>query len=186
MSKAVMQAIRPEWCEKIIRGEKTIDARKTHPDQETPFKVYIYCTIGKKTLYRSSHDGAIRLYHKAAPTAFAHHQVLNGKVIGEYVCDKLVWVVSHPSIFAGHTLLFAKPIKYACLTNEEAEHYSGGKDVYGWHISQLKIYDQPKDLVAFCKPCERQRGSDCRYCKRHSGNKPILRPPQSWCYVEEV
>lgn len=44
MSKAVMISIRPKWCEKIARGEKTIEVRKTRPKLETPFKCYIYCT----------------------------------------------------------------------------------------------------------------------------------------------
>ena len=28
MSKAVLISIRPEWCEKIINGQKTIEVRK--------------------------------------------------------------------------------------------------------------------------------------------------------------
>ena len=35
---------------------------------------------------------------------------------------------------------------------------------YGWHISDLKIYDTPKELSDF----------------------GLKRPPQSWCYVEEL
>lgn len=163
----VMQAVRPEWCEKIIRGEKSIEARKSYPHQEVPFRVYIYCTVGGKTLYRSSHDGAIRLYHREAPSAFRHHQMLNGKVIGEYVCDKLVWIVSHPSVFAGHALFHEKAIKDACLTIDEAERYSGGKDVYGWNISQLKIYNNPRELSEFYT----------------GGAAGMTHPPQSWCYV---
>ena len=47
MSKAVMLSIRPKWCEKIISGEKTVEVRKTRPKLETPFKCYIYCTVGR-------------------------------------------------------------------------------------------------------------------------------------------
>lgn len=46
MDKAVLISIRPEWVEKIARGEKTLELRKTEPKLETPFKVYIYCTAG--------------------------------------------------------------------------------------------------------------------------------------------
>lgn len=31
MSKAVLISIRPEWCDLIVRGEKTIEVRKTRP-----------------------------------------------------------------------------------------------------------------------------------------------------------
>jgi hypothetical protein len=41
MSKAVLISIRPEWCEKIINGQKTIEVRKTRPKMDTPFKCYI-------------------------------------------------------------------------------------------------------------------------------------------------
>ena len=46
MSKSVMISIRPKWCEKIVNGEKTIEVRKTRPKLNTPFRVYIYCTLG--------------------------------------------------------------------------------------------------------------------------------------------
>lgn len=41
MSKAVLLSIRPEWCEKILSGEKTVEIRKTRPKLEPPFKCYI-------------------------------------------------------------------------------------------------------------------------------------------------
>lgn len=45
MSKSVMLSVRPERCEKICCGEKTIEVRKTRPKLQTPFKCYIYCTV---------------------------------------------------------------------------------------------------------------------------------------------
>ena len=45
--KAVMISIRPKWVEKIANGEKTIEVRKSAP-QEVPFKAYIYATKAKK------------------------------------------------------------------------------------------------------------------------------------------
>ena len=46
MANAVLISIRPEWAEKILAGEKTLEVRKNRPNMETPFKVYIYCTAG--------------------------------------------------------------------------------------------------------------------------------------------
>ena len=43
MAKAVLISIRPEWVNKIISREKTVEVRKTRPNLGTPFKVYIYC-----------------------------------------------------------------------------------------------------------------------------------------------
>lgn len=50
MSKAVLISIRPEWVEKILNGEKTLEVRKNRPNMETPFKVYIYCTNQKNIM----------------------------------------------------------------------------------------------------------------------------------------
>ena len=37
MSKAVLISIRPEWGEKIINGQKTIEVRKTRQKMNPPF-----------------------------------------------------------------------------------------------------------------------------------------------------
>lgn len=38
--KKVLISIRPKWCEKIAKGEKTIEVRKSAP-KGVPFKAYI-------------------------------------------------------------------------------------------------------------------------------------------------
>ena len=40
--KSVLISIQPKWVEKIVKGEKTIEVRKSRPKIETPFKCYIY------------------------------------------------------------------------------------------------------------------------------------------------
>lgn len=72
--KAILLSIRPEWCDLIIRGQKTIEVRKTRPKLETPFKVYIYCT---------GHDGWVMKSPKAGV------QKMDSRVIGEFTCDKI-------------------------------------------------------------------------------------------------
>lgn len=46
---------------------------------------------------------------------------------------------------------------------------ANGKTGYAWHISCLKIYEEPKELNEFV-----------------CNGKTINRPPQSWCYVGEL
>ena len=86
--------------------------------------------------------------------------------------------------------------KESCLTEEELLTYSNGKTLYGWHISDLMIYDKPKELSEFYRPCS--YSGICYSCNRFRPNgtpndKPndfcdgaITRPPQSWQYVEEI
>lgn len=164
MSKAVMLSIRPKWCEKIASGEKTIEVRKARPKLGTPFKVYIYCTQSGVAL------GAWGKY---------------GKVIGEFTCDRIYWLA--PLNNAPDDVE-----QQACLTREEIVRYLKGVG-YGWHISDLKIYDKPKELRSFWKAdkCPYATESGCTYkyhCFRAGQTQrcgeTLTRPPQSWCYVE--
>lgn len=185
MSKAVMLSIRPKWCEKIARGEKTIEVRKTKPKLETPFKAYIYCTMPDtknphNILELHGADGKIR---KA-----------NGKVIGEFTCDRID-EYDDDTIFSFRHEDYARwndfDLDRACMHPEDFQNYANGKWLYGWHISDLLIYDQPRELTAFRWSCPNDLF--CEICAMYSNNNgicnngalPLRRPPQSWCYVEE-
>lgn len=88
MKKAVMISINPEWCELIATGKKTIEVRKTKPNIPTPFKVYIYCTKDKHLVLLKNQYGLKLCYAMNLSTAIAVGGTkVNGKVIGEYVCD---------------------------------------------------------------------------------------------------
>lgn len=193
MSKAVLLSIRPRWCQKIVRGEKTIEIRKTRPRLETPFKVYIYCTLPKYP-----HEDYITTEHPLPQFCGS------GKVIGEFVCDRTDRLARVGFDGSG------EPAKYcicnsdmsvwpvdgiceeACLTQEELEKYLGGYEGYGLHISGLKVYDTPKELSEFRKACAHDWYCDsCAMYRENNGtcgdeSLRLKRPPQSWCYVEEM
>lgn len=42
-------------------------------------------------------------------------------------------------------------LQAACLTEETVKKYLQGRNGYGWHISDLKIYDKPRDLDEFSR-----------------------------------
>lgn len=171
---AVLISIQPKWCKKIASGRKTLELRKTVPKLPLPFKCYIYCTKDNADHVPS------RIWWKADETGFQH--ILNGKVIGEFVCDAIL----------GHCEMANADLAEngSCVRREDILQYSNGKEVYGWHISDLAIYDEPKPLSEFIKPCENDLY--CESCAMHSefsgkcGNKALVisSPPQSWCYVE--
>ena len=178
MSKAIILSIRPKWVEKIANGEKTIEVRKTRPKMNTPFKCYIYCTLPKYP-----HEDFIA-------TDYPRPQFYGGgKVIGEFTCDRIfpINVFDNGSI---QNWLF-EHMERSCLTYKELADYIGnGKTGYGWHIVDLLIYDQPRELSEFqratdpCDSCHAEYTWECTDCKKWGGY--IKRPPQSWCYVEEV
>ena len=175
MSKAIMLSIRPKWCEKIASGKKTIEVRKTRPKLQTPFKCYIYCTMDH--LYISVSCGELDKLNYRTNTVGR----CNGKVIGEFTCDRIYELA--PLNHAPDDVE-----KQACLTREEIVNYLKGTG-YGWHISNLKIYDAPKKLGEFrratdpCDSCRAEYTWECNGCEKLSGD--IKRAPQSWCYVEE-
>lgn len=86
-----------------------------------------------------------------------------GKVIGEFVCGEIIKDErgEYADVF----------VKQACLSLEEQKAYGGNKPLYGWHISDLKIYDKPKELSGY-------RYSSIGY------KETVTRPSQSWGYVE--
>lgn len=213
--KSVLISIQPYWVFLIISKamgwkvdkEKTIEVRKNLPkDANWDKSVKVYCSKDGRSF------SMIPKEYQPAMKQFL------GKVVGEFVCDKTFDIcieVSDPDDLPGY------PFPCTGLTDKEILQYLGnGKTGYGWHISQLKIYDDPKPLWKFMK-CgalsEKELDEElCSYCEqtewgeRRSYGTPsgpvmcegafcgeaydlyldehfaLKRPPQSWCYVEEL
>ena len=172
--KAVLLSIQPKWCELIASGKKTVEVRKTRPKLATPFKVYIYCTKDEP------------LYRSGDKFWCPNDDCGNGKVIGEFVCDR-IQEITYTQIYN-----FGR-YKDVCEAETRLDFYAlddylKQKNGYGWHISDLVIYDKPRELSEFFHACDKPNGTDCSVCvdRRENKCKSIKRAPQSWCYVEEV
>ena len=166
MSKAVLISIHPEWCEQIANGKKTLEVRKTRPKLDTPFKCYIYCTAGN-------------LSYPVKNGMVCHNN--GGKVVvGEFMCDSIrCFDVPYPAF---QKELDKSILEQSCLTYYQLHRYAYHDALFGWHISDLIIYDTPKELGEFkqCHICEYMGVCNDKCWK------PLMRPPQSWCYVEEL
>lgn len=201
--KNILISIHPKWCELIASGKKTVEVRKTRPKIDTPFKCYIYAT---KTKTRSH---PARIYNSYIMPESG--ECGNGKVIGEFLCHNIeefesdfdvaylpdaVFKISNTgssdmfSRFRIYVSLYGKDnylLDKSCLSWEELRKYvgNGRNTFYGYSISDLKIYDRPKELSEFWTiKCTNKKGhcSDCK--SKPDCIKRIIRPPQSWCYVE--
>jgi len=153
VSKAVLISIRPKWCEKIASGDKTIEVRKTRPKMDTPFKCYIYCTLqGCNELFR------VGLGRDVAKWNRGKWGDRKGNVIGEFTCDRIDWIthVGYTGIpnlvetcICDATTMRTSPVgglfNAACLTPKMLNDYLARGDGYGWHITDLHIYDTPRD-----------------------------------------
>lgn len=191
--RAILISVKPKWCEKIASGEKTIEVRKIAP-KEVPFKVYIYCTKDKPYLYRVDDDDNFELARTLRPYVDEYvkdYNEQNGKVIGEFICDKVYNLVNAFGgiMFADENLNQLDPQLFrdmSCLTDEQTADYLGNKDGYGLHIIDLKIYGNPKELSEFKTGCKGCKERDTYHCKFYCyGERPLTRPPQNYIYVEE-
>lgn len=203
--KSILISTRPKWCEKICHEigkdemgkpiyEKRIEVRKSAP-KEVPFKAYIYCSkdnANEIVLLKNYKNRFIFGDYRNADGHF--YTIANGKVIGEFICDKV-------ERFTVGSLRSDDIEKLACLSYNEMINYFykpeelDGKTVkqgFAWHISDLKIYDKPKELNEFFNPCPTKEKGDCLSCDCLADNdyggvctNNLTRPPQSWQYVEE-
>lgn len=187
--KTVLLPVHPNWLELILSGKKTVEVRKTKPKEAAPFKVLLYCTKGPIELARDK-NGNFVLLARNKTADISDLEILSGKVIAEFVCDKVIfWDEEFPPPFK---------LSDACLSYREIRKYSPYGNLYGWHISELKIYDKPKELSEFYKKCN-EGCEDCYLWQnvrvnseefdmdcssKYYGHIPLKRPPQSWCYVE--
>ena len=189
--KSILISIQPQWVEKILNGEKTIEIRKTMPKCELPCKVYIYCTMPNKQENRKPHSWEV---------------VWLKRVVAEFTLNKVStydWDTDFLNTNQNMYYIKSGEADKTCLTYEQLCNYGKGKDLYGWHIEDLVIYDTPKGLDRFThyipnNECPtKQCGTNCEDCPNYDeehetclalyyAHREIKRPPQSWCYVEEL
>lgn len=185
--KAVMLSLRPQWCEKIFNGSKSIEVRKSRPSLDMPFRVYVYQTKIKFKVKNWQEN-----FQSIVFTPNGGVEEGNGKVIGSFVCDRIREII--PLGLRGFKL-GAEWLKEMCLSKEQLDEYGGLKTLYSWHITEPKLFDKPRDITEFAlygkcaEDCDEYdfcaRDSEdgrmsCKYFKRTF----LKRPPQSYCFVE--
>lgn len=199
--KAVMISIQPQWVKKILNEEKTVEVRKSAPKLKPPFKCFIYCTKSGEVLSYQNYCG----YDM---DDFSEDFIANGKVVAEFICDEIKYHGMEDLIVKEDA---ERALAGSCLTRKQVIDYLGGAntdyaydphrfDFYGWHISELKIYDKPKEVCEFFYPCIKHKYPycfDCEHGLKEGEERPmdgmrhydvacgnwLKRPPQSWCYV---
>lgn len=200
-NKAVLMSIQPYWVFLIIGKkmgwnigkEKKLEIRKTRPnDTSWNRQTIIYCSKDKKSFNRIPKE------YQPLMEKFL------GKVVGSFTCDRID-IISKRGINNNFDYCYLSlnewgnddieieitDIKKSCISKDELNSYGATSHcLYGWHISDLKIYYEPRELNEFKKPCD--RFLDCITCKRLvrndflSCNNKITRPSQSYMFIEEI
>lgn len=209
---AIMKAVTPQICAKIVNGDCLVLISKCAIKYKTPFKCYIYCTKGNEMLWilkKKYRKGIKNIAQIFTAKDCGGANKCNGKVIGEFVCDKIDADDLYGNIECGKYWE-----KATCLTQRELIQYGDYNRLYFWHISDLKIYDKPKELGEFFRPvkydddgpicgtaqemediyewdCEtvfNKEYTECTLeeCPQLQKIYRITRPPRPLCYVEEL
>lgn len=195
--KAVLRSIKPYWLYLILIGEKTVEVGKDFPKAEVWNKeVNLYCSKDKKSFDRIPEKDRewMRKYL--------------GKCACRFVCNKIedlrydaLEMTYFSRKYRDTKLLDEEFFPGTQVTYQEAYDYCKGMSYgeedsdlfYGWHISDLKIYDKPRELSEFKRECNHVcvDTKTKKKCERIlvdgfscNGLKSIKRPPQSWTYVE--
>lgn len=204
--KAVLRSVKPYWLYLILTGKKTVEIGKFCPQAKDWNKVVeLYCSKDMRSFNRIPEEDKkwMRKYL--------------GKVACRFVCD---WISEYESNFSSACDGEIREVFYdsddneriapiiaevgdkcglmwrACMSWKELRSYMGDapKTLYAWHISQLKIYNKPKELNEFFARCRipESKCKCCDYCSeledrygRFYNIKRVTRPPQSWMYIEE-
>ena len=208
--KSVMKSVSTQICEKVTCGDCTILVSKTAPKCKVPFKGYIYCCKAKSQWRYSDYEGAYE--NSKGEIVYAQQHI-----IGEFICDKIIewqydkghqYYVDYPDDCTSYFPYLKCHSEATGLKCSEIESYGKGKTLYGWHISDLKIYDTPKTLAEFykcgaksfeelsdtedlCSYCSRTGFCEGHWCDEAYQNYldmdfALTRAPQSWQYVEEI
>ena len=169
----ILMSIGAEHNANIESGKKTAELRTRIPKAKPPFKVLTY---------ESGKNG--------------RHKVTN-----EWICREIEHLTERDCFEGMDEISNSRIEEISCVDIDYILRYKGAKEyIHAMHISDLVIYDEPRELSEFKKFCNRYfdcDGSDsCEYyidrnCYEFDdsgcsceGIKPITRPPQSWCYVE--
>nr|DAW66279.1 MAG TPA: activating signal cointegrator [Caudoviricetes sp.] len=191
----VLASLKPYYYYLIGEKIKTLEIRKTKL-KNLPQDVLFYMSKDEKSFAKIP---------KEFQEKYRKHF---GKVGMEFTCDKVDEYKFHegltefnsmglPSRIYGSYLIFADEYKAMCLSYDEVKNYGKGRTLYGWHISDLKIYDKPKELSEFITAREKDFCDECGvaweswngdwHCtQKHCDGYHLSRPPQSYMFVEEV
>lgn len=179
--KAILISIKPKWVAKILNGEKTLELRKSFPKDYRGW-VYIYCTKDKKE------TKPLLIKHRSAisnnPLNKYGVRLCNGKVVARFWCDKVdrIWKTT-TSVWLCENEISDKLYKESCMSDIELDRYFKPKQLgfnftYGYaiHISDLEIFDEPKELSEFMVVSKKTLPPKNKYI--------LTKAPQNYCYVE--
>ena len=236
--RAILISIKPKWAEKILNGEKTIEVRKSTAlykaiqkliDENGYAEFYVYCSkINRKDyhLIESITDKGETEYevdYYIGSEGYLDY-CFDGKVMFKFRCYNVEEIlIKLNGNYYTNTLSNNKLLTKSCLSQNEIFEYTNAHvskigcylfSGYAIHISDLEIFDKPKELSEFYTIVKEKVKTDCPfnckgYCftnydckyyveddgwggqlacscptKEVNIKKRLTKAPQNFCYVE--
>lgn len=191
--KSIMISIKPKWCAKIMNGEKTIEVRKNKAlanairkliDEYGFADIYVYCTKDKDILYENvlTNNFYLNLHNPAVGV-----EKRNGKVLFKFRCYNVEEIDDCVDVLSTKSLDCLKLLQKSCLKYEELHAYLPSREDdnprgCAIHISDLEIFDRPKELSEFKQP--RDSYGKVNWNTNEYYFMDLTKAPQNFCYVE--
>lgn len=156
---SILLSVNPPFAGWLVDGEKTIEWRKKMLPSGTAY------------VYETKKGGGC------------------GQVIGEV--EVIISFECSPSRKISHSL-----IDGGRINRRQIYQYAGGNTIYANYCLNAKRYAKPIPLSEFERPCPYH--NECFFCKYldiggiyepascNYTDVEITRPPQSWCYCEDL
>lgn len=170
----ILVPFHPKWAMKIAQGEKQYEFR-TYPVAVGTI-VFIYVTKNDNALvYEEIHGFGLLSKRHTKEWIEMKSKFLNGKVIGAFVVDRCVDMENAP-------LETQEEVeRHSCLTHHDLFNYANGRHVFAWHVSKLRIFDEPKSIKEFIYAVYSADMNKATY----KADRHLYKAPQKFCYVEE-
>lgn len=190
--KAILISIHSQWVELILKFIKKDEIRKGTVigkainkliEEQGVAPMLIYCTKGKPTL-----KGLIAKSWYGLGGYFDYEK-LNGKVVARFNATAEEITIRQDRFkeftFYETSLDMEDLLKQSCLDYNELDNYLQGEKGTDIHISDLEIFDKPKELSEFKSYKKNIVNTKINGMVFETElDNSLIKAPQSWCYVE--
>lgn len=159
--KAIMLTIRLKWFYLTYKGIKTIEVRKSAPKD---FVGDVFEVVSKTNFEKDLME--------IPENEREFFKQFKGKVGLKFTLNK----VEEISYSNGIYMVWNYTTHRACITEKEMVNYLNHKKGYAWHISNLVIFDKPRELGEFHKSGWKE------WCAEHPPILSLFQPKK--CYEE--
>lgn len=182
--KAIMISDHARWCALMMNGYKKIEVRKGTAlykatqkliDEYGYAEFYVYCTKGDYDIVRESspyssvpYYTCVKIDKKLSKDLPEYKYSCRGKVIFKFRCYKVEEIETEHDRFdeviwySTGSMDVGDICKNSCLIFDELDDYLDGEKGTAIHISDLEIFDEPKELSEFYKNGKMQSAIDCK------------------------